>query len=171
MSDIVATTERLRLRPWTRAEIAALTALLTDPVTMKHWPAPFDEDGARVWFDRATQHWSEKRMGRWAIERLSDGRILGDCGLIPTELDGERVTDLGYILKAPYHGQGYGKESALAALHYGRTVLNLTDIVCHMAQDNIPSRRTAEALGMTEYRRFIHAGNRGKTHIIYRLPD
>ncbi|MDW3205025.1 MAG: GNAT family N-acetyltransferase [Alphaproteobacteria bacterium] len=171
MRETVATTERLILRPWTLADQPRLSTLLTDPITMKHWPEPFDADDVRHWLERALQCWQEDRLGRWAVERRADGLVLGDCGLVPTELDGEAVTDLGYILQAPHHGQGYGKEAAAAALHYGTEILGLNNIVCHMAEDNIPSRRTAEALGMAETRRFTHTGNRNKTHIIYRLPN
>jgi RimJ/RimL family protein N-acetyltransferase len=168
--EIVATSARLRLQPWTPDGLPRLTALLTDPVTMKHWPEPFDEEDVRNWLDRAIRLWASDRLGRWQVFRKEDGAFLGDCGLVPTELDGETVTDLGYILQAPYHGQGYGKEAAAAALRYGMDVMGLRNVVCHMAEDNIPSRRTAEALGMVESRRFTHTGNRNKIHIIHRLP-
>jgi len=169
--EIVVETERLILRPWQSGELEDLRAIIGDPATMLPWPAPLTEAQIESWLVNAISDWATERLGRWAIQRKSDSALIGDCGLRRTRLPGHDFTDLGYILHTRYQGQGYGLKAARAALDYGEAILGLTDIACHMAEDNLPSRHVAEKLGLVEIRRFIHPGNRNKTHIVYMRPD
>lgn len=164
----VLSTDRLFIRPWRDAEFPILAALLSDPETMKHWPFLYTEEQARAWFDRAVDCWRDGRIGRWAIHRKEDGTILGDCGLMPSEVDGEPITDLGYILQTRHQGQGYAVEAAGAVLDYGLNTLGLTNIAAHMADDHTASQRVARNLGLVEVGRFINARNRNKHHLIFR---
>lgn len=102
--DIVVETPRLLLRPWRPEERGTLRAILTDPETMKHWPAPLTDAYIETWHARAQDLWRDRRLGRWAVERKRHGIVIGDVGLVPTEVDGAPVTDLGYILHAYHHG-------------------------------------------------------------------
>lgn len=165
---VVAETERLSLRQWRTEEYETLRALLSHPETMKHWPAIPCDDYIRDWFDWAQELYADRGYGRWAVFRKSDGAVIGDCGLVPIEIEGAPVTDLGYIIHADHHRQGYGSEAAHAALALGRDRFGLTDIVCHMAEDHTASQRVAEAIGLTRSGGFSNPRNLGKWHLIYR---
>ena len=45
----VIETERLLLREYTMDDFDALYEILSDPETMQHYPAPFDEERTRGW--------------------------------------------------------------------------------------------------------------------------
>lgn len=168
MDEPVLTTERLFIRPWREEEFPFLAGMLSDPDTMVHWPFLYTQDQARSWFDRAAELWRDHGIGRWAVLRKADGAILGDCGLMPSEVGGEAVTDLGYIFHVKHHGQGYATEAARAVLEHGLNSLELTDIVVHMAEDHHASRRVAERLGLVQTGDFVNARNLDKRHLIFR---
>ena len=165
--ECIAETERLILRPWRSDELPVLRALLTHAETMKFWPTPLTDTYIEDWLDRAQELWRTQRLGRWAIERRADGRILGDCGLVPTMIEGRAFTDLGYILHAEFHGQGYGEEAARAALQVGRDRELAASLVIHMEISHHHSRRIAEKLGFEEAFRFANPRNAGKTHTVF----
>ena len=162
----VVETERLILRPWQNGEFEVLCGIIGDARTMAAWPAPLMQAQMKDWFEKAQADWESERLGRWAILRKADGLILGDCGLVAKQIQGRPITDLCYILHVDHHRQGYGLEAARAALAYGLE-RGLPNIVCHMAQDNLPSRRVAERLGLRHTDTFIHDGNLGKTHLVF----
>ena len=55
-------TERLLLRDYTRDDYNALYEIMSDPETMAHYPAPFDEARTRRWM------WIQHRLaGRAAF--------------------------------------------------------------------------------------------------------
>ncbi|NMM45296.1 GNAT family N-acetyltransferase [Rhodospirillaceae bacterium KN72] len=166
-TDIVAESDRLILRPWGPDELSVLHGILSHAETMKQWPAPLSDAYIKSWHDWAQELWAERKLGRWALVRKSDGAVIGDCGLVPMELQGSAYTDLGYIVHADHHGQGYGEEAARAILAVGRARADIDPLVIHMAEDHLRSKRVAEKLGFVENFRFVHPENAGKTHIVF----
>ena len=166
-TDIVAESDRLILRPWGPDELPALRGILGHAETMKEWPAPLTDDYIASWHDWAREIWADRKLGRWALVRKSDGAVIGDCGLVPTVLEGSAYTDLGYIVHADYHGQGYGEEAARAVLAVGRARSDIDPLIIHMAEDHLRSKRVAEKLGFVESFRFANPENTGKIHIVF----
>lgn len=164
--DIVVETPRLILRPWEPEEREILRAILSDPETMKHWPAPFSEEDISSWHEWAISLWAEQRLGRLAVVLKVNDTVIGDAGLVPKEMDGRAVTDLGYLFHRDYHGQGFATEAAGALLKHGLG-RGLSNIVCNMAQDHPASRRVAEKIGMVKAWTFVNDWNLGKTHDVY----
>ncbi len=164
----IAETDRLILRTWDADELPVLQSILADPTTMVHWPAPLTQDYIQSWHDWARERSGQGLHARWAVVLKSDGSVIGDCGLVPTQIEGEDVTDLGYIFHADHWGQGYAPEAAAAALDLGLNRYKLTNIVCHMAEDHIASQRVAEKIGMTRDGGFKNPRNLEKWHLIYR---
>ena len=167
-------TERLRLRDWRDdpAEVDALHAVLSDPETMKLWPAPFDRDGCATWLANVRQSYEKHGYGRFAVEIHETGQLIGDCGLFPGRIGEWSFVDIGWILHADHHGKGYATEAARAIIDHAFSTLGLTELVAHMAEEHVASRHVAERLGM----QFTHAQpyepNLGKTHTFFRLtPD
>ena len=48
---MVIETERLLLREYTPDDFDALYEIMSDPETMQHYPAPFDEERTRRWIE------------------------------------------------------------------------------------------------------------------------
>lgn len=165
--EAVITTPRLVLRRWAAADLDALHALLSDPVTMRFWPAPLTIEQARSWLDRALQSYADVGYGRWALHLRADNTLIGDCGIIPNMVNGALENDLGYIVHHPYWGVGYAPEAAAACLAYARDTLGLKRLVANMAVDNTPSARVAEKIGMRRVLTYANARNRNLPTYLY----
>ena len=77
---IIIETERLILREYTKDDFDALYKLLSDPITMKHYPKPYDENGTRRWLDWSFDNYNKYGFGLWAAEIKETGEFIGDCG-------------------------------------------------------------------------------------------
>jgi len=161
-------TRRLGVRTWQEEDFASLHALLSDSVTMSHWPAPLDEVAARAWLDRTYDGMRDDGLSRWCCERLADGKIIGDVGIVRMQLEGQWINDLGYIVAQQYWRQGYAFEAVEGAVKWARSH-RLDSLVANMATDNLPSVAVAEKLGMTKLREFRKANNQNKMTNWYEL--
>jgi len=167
-TEEIFTTQRLRVRPWREVDIDALYALLRDPLTMAHWPQPLDAAGAAQWLQRSLAGMAEHGYARWCCERLQDARVVGDVGIVRTELEGEPVNDLGYIVHHEFWRMGYGYEAAQGAIRWAQA-RGLGSLEANMATDNLASIALAEKLGMTLKTEFIKASNGRKPTYWYEL--
>ena len=165
--DIVWTSERLLLRRWTLDDLDALHAILSDPTTMRFWPAPLDRNATGAWIERNLQRYREDGFGRWALLLRRSGELIGDCGLMRLPVDGRVENDLGYIVHHPFQGHGYATEVAAACLRYAIDTLQLTRVVANMPADHHASARVAEKIGMHLERSFRNPRNRDLPTLLY----
>ena len=105
-------TSRLLLRGHLPADFDLLLPILSDPVTMGFWPAPFDRERVRAWVERSMANHAEHGFGRMLMVLKESGEVIGDCGVMRSSVGGEMRNDLGYILHHPYWGKGYAVEAA-----------------------------------------------------------
>lgn len=120
MAEFALPTERLVLRGWRDADVPHLHAICTDPRVMEFLgPA---QSRAEVEGAIARQRAFQAARGHcfWAVERVSDGAMIGFCGVKPgpegTPLDGR--LEIGWRLAADAWGQGYAREAAQASLAF-----------------------------------------------------
>jgi RimJ/RimL family protein N-acetyltransferase len=128
---LILETERLRLR-WfmpTDADADFLRALLNDP----GWLANIGERNVRTrrqaltWIaTRHTATYGRLGFGFWAVERKSDGALLGMCGLV--KRDTLLEADVGYAMMPAFRGQGYAREAAAACVRYAHEALGMAEV-------------------------------------------
>ncbi|PYI53140.1 GNAT family N-acetyltransferase [Paenibacillus flagellatus] len=159
-------TERLVLRPYDRDQLPQLHELLSDPVTMEFWPAPFTTEQTRQWFERNRERYAEG-YGRLGVFEKRDDSLIGDAGLQKTDIDGVPEWDLGYIVHANYWGKGYGAEAAAALLQYGLKTLGLPRICANMPVHHTRSQKVAVKLGMVLEKEFMNPKNRNLPTYLY----
>ena len=148
-------TTRLVLRPPTPDDFEALHRIFSDPLTMSFWPAPFAEEDTRRWIERSLHDHEETGFGRRPTILKSSGEVIGDCGLMRAEIDGEMEHDLGYIVHHPHWRNGYAVEA-----------LGIRRLVANMPTDHAASIRVAQKLGMRWEKTFRNARNRNiETHL------
>ncbi|VWC94103.1 GCN5-like N-acetyltransferase [Burkholderia lata] len=94
---------------------------------------------------------------RWGIERQSDGKFLGTCGLFKWNR-GWRSCAIGYELLASAQGHGYMNEALRAALFYGFETMNLNRVEASVSPENTRSIRVLTNLGFLEEGRSREAG-------------
>jgi RimJ/RimL family protein N-acetyltransferase len=162
-------TSRLILRHFTEDDLGDLHPILSDPITMSFWPAPFSTDDTRRWITQNRLRYLEQGFGRLAIILKAGQLLIGDCGLVMSEIDGKPENDLGYIVSHPYWGQGYATEAAEACKQYGFQTLGLRRICANMPISHQASRRVAERLGMRLEKTFVNQRNRNIQTYLYSI--
>jgi ribosomal-protein-alanine N-acetyltransferase len=141
-------TARLRLRPFTSADAAALFALHSNGYVLRYWDSPPWTDPARAERFLATcREMEEDGTGaRVAMDRVSDGAFLGWCGLTRWNVD-YRSASMGYCLDEAAWGHGYATEGASALLHWAFDTVDLNRVQAEADTRNAASARVLEKLG------------------------
>jgi RimJ/RimL family protein N-acetyltransferase len=153
-------TERLVLRRPRLEDARAAAEHLTDPEVMrfvgidrKTVPQEQCVETVRTWLDR----WQANGFGQFAVERRTDGRLLGRCGLLVWDRVGWRQStlptatepevELGWTLAREHWGRGYATEAACAVRDWAFAELQLARLISIIHPDNAASQRVARRLG------------------------
>lgn len=154
MSDVMVTTERLRLRAYTLNDEDALFQTFADPYALMFYPQMTERAKVRQWIEWNLRNYQDYGMGLWAIERKDTGAFIGDCGLTYQEVEGTRPLEIGYHVVAEARGRGYAAEAARACLTYGFHQ-TMAPLICSIVDPrNIASRTVAARVHM-DCREFI----------------
>ncbi|HKS76281.1 MAG TPA: GNAT family N-acetyltransferase [Terriglobales bacterium] len=159
-------TERLILRELVMEDAGALARVISDPETMRYYPAPFDRGGVEQWIERNRARYLKDGHGLWGMVLKSCGELIGDCGLIRQEVDGESLVEIGYHVCRDQWGKGLAPEAAKACRDYGFTRLGERYLISLIRPENFPSRRVAEKVGMTLWKTTLW---RDLPHCVYRI--
>ena len=124
MGDTTILTERLRLRRWTTDDAEAALPIYGDPdITSWLAPAlpPVPDLAAmsallHTWVDDAER--IVPPAGRWAVEALDDGRLVGGVVLLPMP-PGDEDLELGWLLSNSERRRGYATEAGKAVARWG----------------------------------------------------
>jgi len=152
MAEIAAETERLILRTWKPADRSEYARHVNTPEVGRHVGGVQSEAELTAAFERLEGYHRDTGHTFWAVERKSDGALLGFCGLkranVPgTPVDGE--LEIGWRLRADAWGQGYAKEAAQASLDWAWANLDCDRVVSFTVPANAASWGLMERLGMT----------------------
>jgi [ribosomal protein S5]-alanine N-acetyltransferase len=159
-------TSRLLLREFTPGDADALGLVLSDPETMRHYPAPIDRTGVEQWIERNRQRYRDDGVGLWAMQLTKTGEMIGDCGVILQQVEGESLYEIGYHLRRDLWGQGLATEAAIACRDWAFTHLKTKRLISLIRPENLPSRRVAERNGMTVWK---EVNWRGLLHCVYSI--
>ena len=141
-------TERLLLRPLTQADARDLYELRSDPRVMRyHTTVPWQSiDLAYALIERDQKAMAEGEYARFGIQRLSDGKFLGSCGLF--DLDQQcRRAEIGYELSFAAWGFGCMHEALMKLIAFGFAEMNLNRIEADVDPRNARSAHSLERLG------------------------
>lgn len=89
-------------------------------------------------------------VGLWAVCLKDDGRMIGRCGAWPSEILGDWLLELGYMIHKDWCGHGYGLEAMEAVVDYIRSDTEFEKAAAQIHKNNTASIRLARRLGMTE---------------------
>ena len=138
-------TARLKLRPYSEADIAELVPLIGTrevAATTLRIAHPYTEEDARAFLILA----QEPDKIWLAVTLRGDGRQIGGVGLRVDEP--HQNAELGYWLGVPYWGQGYATEAGREILRYGFNGLGLHRIFASHFGHNPASGNVLRKLGM-----------------------
>jgi len=144
-------TARLRLRPLGPADATALFEAFSDPRVMRYWSTPPwpSIDSAHDLVARDLKAMAAGEYVRLGIERLDDGRLLGNCTLFDLNAQSRRA-ELGYGLRHDAWGQGWMHEALVALLAFGFGELGLNRVEADIDPRNRASARSLERLGFRQ---------------------
>ena len=148
-------TSRLVLRPFAAGDVDAQAAMMADEVVMHHLGGralPREDAWRKLLNGHAL--WSLIGYGYWAVERRSDGAMIGQIGFADFKRGVtppiEDIPEMGWLFARKAFGQGYATEACLAALCWADEVLRAPEIVAIIDADNTASIRVAEKCGFNE---------------------
>jgi [ribosomal protein S5]-alanine N-acetyltransferase len=177
-------TPRLLLREFTPQDADALALVLSDPETMRFYPAPYDRASVEQWIARNRQRYQDDSVGLWAMElaKPQDSevqgsevsaevssevhRMIGDCGIVLQQVEGERLYEIGYHLRRDFWGLGLATEAAIACRDWAFARLRTERLISLIRPENLPSRRVAERTGMSVWK---EVNWRGLPHHVYSM--
>ena len=152
---MILETERLRLREYTMDDFDALYEILSDPITMQHYPKPYDAAGVKRWLNWSLDNYQKYGFGLWAIELKDTGRFLGDCGITMQNIDGQQLPEIGYHIHKDFWRQGYGSEAARAVRDWAFTHTAFDSLYSYMHGSNVASYSTAASAGMKKVKEYM----------------
>jgi len=159
-------TPRLILREFSIDDVDALACVLSDPETMRFYPAPLDQAGVEQWIARNRRRYAKDGHGLWAMISKASGELIGDCGLTIQEVDSASEVEIGYHVRRDHWGQGLAPEAARACRDFGFAHLHVQRLISLIRPENLPSRRVAEKNGMTVWKEVMRAN---LLHLVYSI--
>ena len=145
-------TERLVLRDFRLSDLDAHAATLGNRDVVRHLGGqPFDREDSLRRLTMAAGQWPLQGIGYWAVERKSDGRLVGQVGFADFQRnmkpDIAGLPEMGWIFDPVVHGQGIAGEAARAALAWIDEQVAPPQVPAIISIENAKSMRLAERLG------------------------
>ena len=100
------------------------------------------------------------------MELTKTQQIIGDCGIILQEVEGDRLYEIGYHLRRDFWGQGLATEAAIACRDWAFAYLKADRLISLIRPENLPSCRVAERTGMTVWK---EVNWQGLPHCVYSI--
>ena len=105
----------------------------------------------------------------WAVCLKDTKEMIGDCGLTLQNIDGETLPEIGYHIRRDCQRKGYAKEAASAVRDWAFENTDHPAIYSYCKYTNVPSYKTAEAIGMQFEKEYPDEANEiTRVSVIYR---
>jgi len=167
---MILETKRLRLREWRVGEEGVLKTFLGSDEVMYAYEGGFNDAKIADWLSWNLSLYQEKGYGLWAIERKSDGAVIGECGLTDQTIDGTTYLEIGYHLLSNEWHKGYISEAAQAVKIYAFEALNAGEVVSIVRDTNLSSMNVAIRNRMTVFKRITkHYKGIDMPHYIFKV--
>jgi RimJ/RimL family protein N-acetyltransferase len=152
VAEVVAETERLRLRTWDDEDEFLFYQVMNTPAVMRWLGGPQPPEEWSAGYQRLRSYERDFGFTFWIVERGSDGQILGFCGLKRANAPGgDSIAgefEIGWRLREDAWGQGYAKEAAIASLDLAFERFAAPRVIAITSRQNLPSRGLMVRLGM-----------------------
>ena len=152
---MITETKRLYLREITQADYAVIAKILQDDDAMFAYNDAFSDEEVAQWFDNLMTQYQTRGFSLWAVVLKETDQVLGQCGLTLQQVQGETVTEIGYLFNRDYWHQGYAIEAAQACKTYAFDILGIERVFSIIRDNNLASMNVAIRNGMTVRTKFI----------------
>ncbi len=160
-------TERLYFRKMLPTDFSNWLPFHEDKRTSQFWSGLPDDPitACEQDFERTFERYSKNLGGKMALILNGDTTLVGLCGLLVQEIDGQREIEIAYSLLPKYWGQGFAKEAAEKCKEVGLGLATLNRLISIIHIDNVPSQKVALGIGMHLDRTTTYTNN--PVHIFY----
>jgi RimJ/RimL family protein N-acetyltransferase len=144
-------TDRLELRETDPSgDLKELFGIFNDPSGWWYDPGGrhIDPERTRDWLTRAAARFATDGLSYWTVRRRDDDAVIGVGG---AQRQRTRAWNLNYRLATSQQGHGFATELARAAYAAASEVDPAAPFIAWIAPRNMPSRRVAERLGLTNH--------------------
>ena len=151
MPEIIAETERLRLRNWDDEDLEEFIRHTNTPEVMRWLGGVWSRERHEAAFGRIQSYERDYGHTFWIVERKSDGALLGFCGLKRVNNQGAPNPgdfEVGWRLREDAWGKGYAKEAAIASLDLAFGRYGASHVVALTVAPNESSLGLMKRLGM-----------------------
>jgi RimJ/RimL family protein N-acetyltransferase len=151
MAEVVAETERLRLRTWDDEDELRFYEVMNTPAVMRWLGGLQSPEEWSAAYRRLREYERDFGFTFWIVERRSDDAILGLCGLKRANAPGatfQGEVEIGWRLSEDAWGRGYAKEAAIASLDLAFDRFAVPRVVAITSLANLPSQGLMIRLGM-----------------------
>jgi len=171
-AEVILESERLVLRRQRDDDAEFLVGLWSDPEVTRHLGGPRERDSLQASFEETTADPYAERFDLWPVSDKATGRLVGHCGLLDKEVEGQTEIELVYVLAASAWGKGYATEIGRALCRYAFETMGLTRLIVLIEPGNDASERTAMSIGMRFEREVTRSGGAlRKLYALSAVPD
>jgi RimJ/RimL family protein N-acetyltransferase len=153
VAEIVAETERLRLRNWEDADEASFYAVMNTAPVMRYLGGVQAPEDWRFAFERIRGFSADFGHTFWIVEDKATDELLGFCGLKRVNSPGAGALtgtpEIGWRLRESAWGKGIAKEAAIASLDLAFERFGFDAVIAMTVPGNSQSQGLMERLGMS----------------------
>lgn len=165
-------TQRLLLRRFKVSDMADEMAQQQDPQVVRYIRAPLSDAEAIRYFEDFIKpyHGEESEQLAICVTLKDDNLAIGAISFTLLSVDG--IVEIGYRLKAQYHGKGYAFEAVNALVGFIFNELKAHKVVAYCDPRNLPSSRLMKKLGMQQeglLRQHYKLGEQWNDELVYGL--
>lgn len=162
--ELVLLTDRLRLIPFTAADVDIAIMTFTDPEVLKYAGGAMSEEKIRRQVPNWERRGGDGYIGIWCITVRESGEKLGSAALLPMPIEANDTDyglvvpgqipdadiEVGYFLKRSAWGRGYATEACKRLLQMAFEESPLNEIVATFEPGNMASQHVLEKAGFAD---------------------
>ncbi len=146
---MILQTARLLLRPFELSNLEQMVELFADPRFMRFSGSDgFTREQTRAILDKFLRWQRDSLPANFALIDRVSGTLIGYCGFLHQEVDGQHEIEIGYRLDPRFWDRGLATEAARAVRDHAFGDLRLERVISLIHPENHASRRVAEKNGM-----------------------
>ncbi|MGM0218309.1 GNAT family N-acetyltransferase [Enterococcus sp. AZ126] len=154
MTKKIIENDKLYLRELTSDDFEDLCLILQDEETMYAYEAAFTNEKVNDWLNWNLKSYQENGFGLWAIIDQQNNNFIGQCGIVYSEVEGESLLEIGYLVNKQFWNQGYATSASQLCLTYAKNSLKAEKICSIIRETNLSSQKVAEKNSMTLVKQF-----------------
>lgn len=121
-----------------------------DPRSTLYWKGDYGspDEECQKWYNRQLFRYENNLGGHNALIEKKTKNLVGHCGLLVQEVDGNRELEIGYSLLPKYWGHGFATEAAKKCMDFAFQNKFAERLISIISLTNIPSQKVAKNIGM-----------------------